>query len=88
MSTRPVGQELLLSKLKAKGIAPSWADQAVADATQGIDQMELARQLARERLDRLKDLPKETAQRRLLGFLMRRGFLEETVEQVVAEVIP
>ena len=83
--SRPVGQRLLLNRLRSKGVNPHLAEQAVQAGTEGQDEFELARALADKRRLSLKALPRETAQRRLFGYLSRRGFSSEVVWKVIRE---
>ena len=85
--SKPVGHRLILSRLRAKGVDPHLAEQVVEAATQGQDELELARQVASKRIASLKDLPREAARRRLFGFLSRRGFSTDLVMRVVRETL-
>ncbi len=84
-SSKPVGRRLLLSRLRSKGIDPVLAEEAVQQATEGKDELERAREAASRRAPALEGLPREAAQRRLFGFLSRRGFSGEVVHKVVRE---
>lgn len=86
MMSKPMGRRAILDRLKAKGIDPGLASQAAEKAMEGKSDEEVARQLAQERLKRLGSLPPETLQRRLFGFLSRRGFAAEVVYRVVREL--
>jgi regulatory protein len=86
MMSKPVGRRLLSSSLKAKGISPEIAAQAVEKATEGVEDLEVARQLALGRLSSIRGLDRLAAQRRLFGFLSRRGFSSEVVYRVVREI--
>jgi len=86
MALRPVGQQFIRIKLEAKGIAPEFVEQAVAAVAEKPD-LDLARELAQNRKKALVALPHPIAQRRLSGFLARRGFDEEVVVRVVREVL-
>ena len=85
MHSKPIGRRMLLSRLKARGIAPEVAQGALEQGAPGPDDLELARQAAGPRMERMRDLPRETADRRLFGFLSRRGFSSEVVYQVIRE---
>ena len=86
MAAKPVGPRVLVSRLKSKGISSEVAVSAVQEAAGGVDEFETARELALSRVSHLKGLTKEAAQRRLFGFLGRRGFSSEVVYKVVREV--
>ena len=86
MFSKPVSRRALLMKLKTKGVSSALAAQAVEQATEGQNDLEVARELAKARLSRLKGLSSEAVQRRLFGFLGRRGFSSDVVYRVVREV--
>ncbi len=86
MLTKPTGRQTLLRMLSLKGIETQLATLAVQEATQEMDELEMARAQARERLGRLKGLPKASAERRLHGFLLRRGFSSEVVYKILREI--
>lgn len=83
--SKPVGRRVLLSKLREKGISPDLAQAAVSAEAGGEDELETARRLAQSRFERMRDLPRQTADRRLFGFLSRRGFSADIVHQVIRE---
>ena len=84
--SKPVGRRMLLSKLRGKGVAPELADAAVAGGTRPEDELETARQLAAGRLERMKGLERAAVERRLFGFLSRRGFSGDAVYKVIREI--
>jgi regulatory protein len=83
---KPLGKRALLQELSSKGVSDSLATQAVEQAYAGADELEMAKTAALSRLPRLRGLKKEALQRRLFGFLSRRGFSPETIYKVVREV--
>lgn len=86
MLSKPVGRRMLVSRLKSRGVDAALAQSAVDQGTQGQDELELARQTARSRFERMRDLPREVVQRRLFGFLSRRGFSSDVVYKVIREL--
>ena len=84
-AVKPVGRRLMLNRLRAKGIAPDLAEEAVQAATAGKDELELAREAAGRRAPSLEGLPREAARRRLFGYLSRRGFSSDVVWKVIHE---
>lgn len=84
--SKPMGRRALGFQLRARGIAGDVADEAIASGTKDQEEMETARQLAARRLTRLKGLEAAIVQRRLFGFLSRRGFSSDVVYKVVREV--
>ncbi len=83
---KPVGRRLLIRDLIQKGIPPALAEQATQEATCETDELETVRELASQRLSHMKGLPTQAVQRRLFGFLSRRGFSAEVVYRVVREL--
>ncbi len=86
MSSRPVARRVLLSNLRARGVPSDLAVEAADEAVAETDELETARKLAFERAPHLKGLKRDAAQRRLFGFLSRRGFSSAVVYRVLREV--
>lgn len=84
-AAKPVGRRLILNRLKRKGIASEMAEEAVQAATRGKDELERAREAAGRRAAALQGLSRQAAERRLFGFLSRRGFSSDVVWKVVKE---
>jgi len=68
------GRRSAMSSLRAAGVAVETAEAALEEAGLGDDEEARAEEVARQRVTRLAGLDRETAYRRLLGFLLRRGF--------------
>lgn len=85
---KPVGKRSIFMQLKSKGVSESLAASALEKAYEGLDEFTMARSAALARLVRLQGLPKEALERRLFGFLSRRGFSSEMVRRVVKELSP
>jgi len=68
-------------RLRQRGIAGDVADAAVASVveTESVDDAERCDVAAQKRARQLRSFDKATAQRRLVGFLMRRGFSGDLV---------
>jgi regulatory protein len=77
------GYRAIEHELIARGVAPSVASRAVADATSPEYQLQLASQLAEKRRRALATLDPMKARQRLSNFLLRRGFDAEVVSEVV-----
>lgn len=86
-AVKPVGRRLILNRLREKGIAPELAEEAARAATEGKDDLERAREAAQRRAPALEGLSREAAQRRLFGYLSRRGFSSDVVWKVVKETV-
>jgi regulatory protein len=68
-------------RLRQRGVAGDVADAAVASVVdlEGVDDVARCDAAAEKRLRQLRSFDKATAQRRLMGFLMRRGFASDLV---------
>jgi len=79
-----MGERLLEQELRQKGVKK----EIIREAVEGLgDEGERALSLARVRVERLKGLDRETAKRRLAGFLQRRGFSSDVVYDVVKNTL-
>jgi regulatory protein len=70
---RGMGRRAGMAALRAKGVDRDLAERAVGE-TNPEDEAEPALELARGRLDRLRTVAPEIAQRRTVDFLLRRGY--------------
>lgn len=68
-------------RLRQRGVASDIVDAAVAAAvdSEGVDDAERCEAAAQKRVRQLHGLDRATAHRRLVGFLMRRGFSGDVV---------
>ena len=68
-------------RLRQRGVAGDVADAAVAAAveSEGVNDAERCDEAAQKRVRQLRSCDRATAQRRLMGFLMRRGFASDLV---------
>lgn len=84
---RPRGRRRLVQELRAQGVDPETASEAIAEVMEHEEVSEL--DLAREAVNRWSPRPGEDRQRarhRLYGFLARRGFSGETVRELMEEM--
>jgi regulatory protein len=86
MLLKPSGRRGLVAALRAKGITGDQAAEAFQEAAGGEGEEVIARRVALKRLNAMKGLPKEALERRLFGFLGRRGFSSEVIYKVVREI--
>lgn len=84
---RGYGSARLLRDLIKKGVHPDVARQAVAEGTAGEDMLALARDAAAARLKRMPGVDRDTAQRRLAGYLTRRGYDYETISRALEPLL-
>ena len=86
------GPPRILTDLLSHGVERRLAERAIEEVVdrEGFDPMEQARLLVEKRLAQLGDLPRERLQRRLLAFLVRRGYrgweVRDLVEAAAREV--
>jgi len=71
---RPFGFRRIIQELKAKGIDQEIIEQAVAEIKGSYNPQEAAQQLAQRRWQRLPAIDPEKKKKRVLDFLLRRGF--------------
>jgi regulatory protein len=87
-ATRGRGPARLLRDLLAQGVERRTAEQAVRHALEedGIDPRLEARAVAAKRARQLGGLPAPVRKRRLLAFLIRRGYAGSEVKELVQEL--
>lgn len=73
---KPFGIKKIREELKLKGISEEIIDSRIQEAEKEYCEEETAGKLARQRFDRLKDVGPQKAKRRVLAYLLRRGFSE------------
>jgi regulatory protein len=90
VSSRQAGRGLarraLQAELRAKGVAPEVAAEAV-EAVDDDDERAAARRLVERRLRSMQRLDRPTASRRLMGMLARKGYAGGLAAAVVREVL-
>jgi len=84
-SARGYGPARLRAELRARGVAGSLVDAALA--AQGDDELERARAVARRRLPALQRADRTRAATRLRDHLVRRGYSAAIVSRVVRESV-
>jgi regulatory protein len=67
------GKSVIRRELRSKGVAPEIIEQATMELSQEKEQL-IADELAVNRLSRMQGLDSKTIERRIIGFLQRRGF--------------
>lgn len=86
LSRQGYGHRAALDTLRKAGVDRSVAERAVAEVG-WEDEEARAEEVGRGRLPRLEGLPREAARRRLMGFLLRRGFDPEVARTVCARLL-
>ena len=82
-----LGRGAVTSELRARGIAPELIEQAMAEIDDD-DEQARADEWAMKRAASLQGLDRATAERRLNGYLMRRGYRSETIRRAVEKALP
>jgi len=77
----------IIVELKDRGIAPDLAVRIAGESAPPSDRAERCRELAEDRLSKLKRLRPEVQYRRLAAYLVRRGYPGDVVENVVSELV-
>jgi regulatory protein len=84
------GAARLIRDLQAQGVERRVAEEAVrrALAAEGLDREETVRALVKQRAKQLAGLPPMVRKRRLVAFLVRRGFAGADVREAVETLGP
>lgn len=82
-----LGRQALASELRQRHLAPEAVDTAL-DEIDGDDEQGRADEWARKRAGSLRSLDRETAERRLSGYLQRRGYRGDVVRRAVERALP
>ncbi|MCM6761940.1 recombination regulator RecX [Rathayibacter sp. ZW T2_19] len=83
---KKLGRSSIMQELRGRKLDPD-AIAAALDELDGDDEYRTAVELARKRLPSLRSLSDEVAERRLTGFLARRGYSGALVQRVVRETV-
>ena len=83
---KKLGRSSIMQELRARKLDPD-AIATALDEFDGDDEYRTAMELARKRLPSLRSLSDEVAERRLTGFLARRGYAGALVQRVVRETV-
>jgi len=85
MRLNPKGEALLKRELRAKGVELVLIEEALNNKDK--NETSIVRELADKKMKTLTKEPKEKAKRKLFGFLARRGFDFDTVNEVIKEYL-
>ncbi|MFA6378589.1 MAG: regulatory protein RecX [Candidatus Omnitrophota bacterium] len=77
------GKHRIIAELKQKGILDTIIAETIDETLVGYDEERVARDLAQKRIKRYKDLEKAVLQRRIYGFLLRKGFSQNIALRIV-----
>jgi regulatory protein len=79
----PLSRAAIAQELRDKGVASDVVSATLQNEYPAVREIELATDLARQRIRRFCGLPEETRTRRLSAYLTRRGFARGLVVQAV-----
>jgi len=83
---RPFGFRRIIQELKLKGIDQELIDQAMAEINENYSPEAIALDLAQRRWQRLPDIDVQKKKKRVLDFLLRRGFEVDLAIRVVRKI--
>ncbi len=87
MRTSPRSERALKEELRKKGVPAGTIEEAMSQRPEELDERKIARELLEGILRDNKDASSDGIKAKMYGFLLRRGFSEETAEEVVNEVM-
>lgn len=82
-----LGRGAVTSELRSRGIDASVIEEVLAE-TDDADEQARADEWAEKRAGSLRGLDRATAERRLNGYLMRRGYRSDTIRRAVEKALP
>ncbi|MDI6891583.1 MAG: regulatory protein RecX [Actinomycetota bacterium] len=88
VSLRGYGQRRIRAELISKGIEKDLVERELDESYPEEKEKEVALTLAKKRLPSYRGLAITAARRRLIQFLLRRGFSSETAQEVCRELLP
>ena len=83
---RPFGFQRIIRELKEKGVEESIIAQAIGRAKEEFSEEEAARALAQRRAERLTGIDPVKRKKRVLDFLIRRGFPMEAAYKAIKNI--
>ena len=83
---RPFGFRRIIQELKDKGIDQETIEQAVAEIRDGYSAENVVMELAQRRWQRLPDIDPLKKKKRVMDFLLRRGFEADIVLKVLKKI--
>lgn len=83
---KPLGLRRISFELKQKGISEEIIEQAKNNIKDNYREYEVVSELAAGKLKKLKNIDSNKARARIYGFLIRRGFSIDVINEVVNEL--
>lgn len=86
MATRPRGRAMLVAELKRKGLKNETINSALEEFLKEYDETKIVKEIAQKRLKTLKGQTRYVKKRRLFGYLARRGFSIDIINEVLNNI--
>ena len=83
---KPLGIRRLKTELRIKGIDKAIIDTKINETKKRYFEEDVVREIAADRLNKLKDIDPQKAKRRVYAYLLRRGFSPEVVIDVISQL--
>ncbi len=80
---RPLGLRRIKEELRQKGIDKEIINSQISEIKKDYSEEEIVAEIAKARFNRLKNIERELAKRRLYAYFLRRGFSPEIVIDVL-----
>jgi len=83
---KPLGLRRISFELKTKGISDEIIQQSKDKIKENYNEYEAVSDLAKDKFKKLKNLEPNKAKSRVYGFLLRRGFSPDIVNEVISQL--
>ena len=84
---RPFGLRRIQLELRTKGVDKEIIDNQIRKIRDDYPEQEIVARLAKTKLEKMKGLEAPVAKRRVIAYLLRRGFPPETVADVMRQLL-
>ena len=86
MATRPRGKTMLMAELKRKGLKNEIINEVLDKFPEEYDEIKIVKEIAEKRLKVFKGLNEQVKKRRLFGYLARRGFSIDIINEILNSI--
>jgi len=83
---KKLGPRRIENELKLKGVDKGLIDSALSEAKANYPEIAMAKEIAEERLSKLKEIEPYKRKQKIYAYLLRRGFLPETITDVLDQL--
>ncbi|MCM8800660.1 MAG: recombination regulator RecX [Candidatus Omnitrophica bacterium] len=84
---KPLGINRIKQELILKGIDKAIIDSKINEILKDYSEEKIVTEIARKRFKRLENLPIDKTKRRIYDYLLRRGFSQEIVNDVISRLL-